>query len=84
MEDTTTLGLINKYIIFKSDGRPVDSKAEYFVLRYDENQRDKIHMQACRKALKVYAEEIKDHLPALSQDLLEVLDGETLATPTST
>jgi len=62
-------GLYNKYIVSKSNGEPVDNNAEYFVLRLDENGKDKNHIDACRKAIITYAEAISDHLPELSKDL---------------
>ncbi len=48
-----------------------DEDAEYFVLRLDRNGNDKKHIDACRKAIKVYANEIKKHLPELAKDLIE-------------
>lgn len=62
-------GLYGKYIISKSDGSEVDPKAQYFVLRLDENQKDENHLRACRKAIKIYAKEIERTLPFLAQDL---------------
>lgn len=50
--------------------KDVDPKAEYFVLRMDKNGSDPVHIEACRKAVLVYAEEIKNHLPQLSEDLI--------------
>lgn len=50
---------------------PVDPRAEYFVLRLDKDSKDKKHLEACRKAVLVYANEIKEHLPQLSKDLIE-------------
>ncbi len=44
---------------------------EYFLLRLDENGKDHIHRNACRKAVLHYADLIKDHLPELSKDLIE-------------
>jgi hypothetical protein len=64
-------GLLHKYNITKADGTPVDPAAEYFVLRLDENQVDKKHLEACRKAILTYAYEIKEHLPLLSKELIE-------------
>lgn len=63
------LGLIKKYFITKADGTEFPEDFDAFVLRLDEGQSDKIHLEACRKAVLTYAEEIKDHLPLLSQDL---------------
>lgn len=48
----------------------VDETNEYFVLRLDDNCKDKIHLEACRKAVLIYAEEIKNHLPKLSEDII--------------
>jgi hypothetical protein len=50
---------------------PVDPMAEYFVLRLDDIQKDKVHMDACRKSVLFYADLIKDHLPELSNDLIQ-------------
>jgi len=49
----------------------VDEDAFYFLLRLDEGCKDKTHLEACRKAVLFYAEQIKDHLPELSKDLTE-------------
>lgn len=49
---------------------PVAKNAEYFVLRLDKNGSDPKHIAACRKAVIVYANEIKEHLPELSKDLI--------------
>ena len=64
-------GLYNRYIVSKVSGEPVDDVAEYFVLRLDEYGDDPKHIAACRKAIMTYAEEIKEHLPQLSADLIE-------------
>ena len=64
-------GLHQRYIVSKTDGEPVDADAEYFVLRLDEGGNDIKHIKACRKAIRTYAKKIKNHLPVLSQDLLE-------------
>ena len=64
-------GLHQRYIVAKSNGKPVDPKAEYFVLRVDLNGSDPKHIEACRKAVITYAENIKEHLPELAQDLIE-------------
>ena len=64
-------GLYNKYKVSKVDGSSTDPSAEYFVLRVDESCKDKQHLEACKKAVLVYAESIKDHLPKLSKDLIE-------------
>lgn len=61
-------GLYQKYFIQKTNGKPVDSNAEYFVLRLDKDG-EKNHVNACLKALKVYASEIEQYIPKLSADL---------------
>jgi hypothetical protein len=69
--DNKLKGLYGKYIIHKADGSEVSKDSEYFVLRLDEQSNDPIHLNACRKAILTYAENIKDHLPLLYNDLLE-------------
>lgn len=68
-EQNKHLGLYEKYIIQKANGEPVDDNAKYFVLRYDENGSDPVHIAACRKAMATYSIEIKDHLPLLYKDI---------------
>lgn len=62
-----------RYHITKSDGSPTDPKAEYFVLRLDE---DDPHGVACRKAILTYADAIESHIPKLAKDIREKF-GET-------
>jgi hypothetical protein len=64
-------GLHQRYVIEKTNGEPVDARAEYFILRLDDYGNDPKHIEACRKAVLFYAQEIKDHLPKLSKDLIE-------------
>lgn len=64
-------GLYQRYIVEKVSGEPVGDNAEYFVLRLDKYGDDQIHIAACRKAIMTYADEIKDHLPKLSNDLIK-------------
>jgi hypothetical protein len=64
-------GLLPKYHVTKTDGSPVDPGAEYFCLRLDWGGSDPIHIAACRAAVRCYAEQIQNHLPALAQDLLQ-------------
>ena len=68
-------GLHQRYIVSKTSGKPVDEDAEYFVLRVDKNGKDPKHIAACRKAVLKYAEEIADHLPELSKDLINRYGG---------
>lgn len=83
--DENPKGLHQKYVIRKVTGvkrngfigrptlvtTPVDSDAEYFILRLDDRCKDKKHVEACRKAVLHYADLIKDHIPELSKDLIE-------------
>lgn len=64
-------GLHGRYIVFKTNGEPVDEDAEYFILRLDKNGSDPNHISACRKAILTYAEEIKNYIPKLYDDLIE-------------
>jgi hypothetical protein len=64
-------GLHQRYIVEKANGDTMNPNAEYFVLRVDPYGNDPKHIAACRKALMTYANEIKDHLPELSKDLIE-------------
>lgn len=64
------VGLINKYVIAKTDGSPVDPNAEYFVLRLDEGCEPN-HRNACRSAIAAYARAIEGYLPQLAKDLNE-------------
>jgi len=70
MKDKKSQGLYAKYHITKTNGKPIDSGARYFVLRYDSDGSDPKHLSACRKALRTYAMQIRTHLPELSRDLM--------------
>lgn len=67
-------GLYPRYHITKTSGKPVDSHAEYFVLRLDEEGGDPEHVQACRAAIITYAKRIKNTIPHLARDLMEKYD----------
>ena len=56
-------------------GKECSEEADYFVLRLDDDPDDPKHIKACRKALAVYIEEIKDHLPVLAKELMERYEG---------
>lgn len=64
-------GLHQRYIVEKANGEPVDTKAEYFVLRVDPFGSDPDHIIACRKALMTYAKEIEPFIPELARDLVK-------------
>lgn len=74
-------GLLQKYNISKANGNPVSHEAEYFVLRLDSNDSDKLHVWACRKALVAYANELhhNKHLTQLADDLMNCWGWETVA-----
>lgn len=63
-------GLYQKYIISRTDGEPIDERNEYFVLKVD-GYGDFNHIEASRKAVLVYADEIEKTLPELAKDLRE-------------
>ena len=52
----------------RTDGKPEDSEAKFFVLRYDKN--DSWGMK-CRAALRGFAASIRDDYPQLADDLIE-------------
>lgn len=59
----------HKYLVKKTNGKPMDPRSKHFVLRYDKHQDDKNHMRACQKAMLVYADTIEQHMPELAADL---------------
>ena len=63
-------GFLRDYRPLEFTTKAVDKDAEYFVMRLDNGGKDPIHIQACRKAVLFYANEIKDHLPDLAKDLI--------------
>lgn len=69
-------GLHQRYFVAKANGEPVDENAEYFILRLDLNGSDKKHIDACRKAVLKYADEIANHLPQLSEDIIRRYGGD--------
>ena len=63
-------GLHNKYVISRTDVTPIDPENVYFILKL-EGEGDSIHMDACRKAVLKYADEIEGYIPQLAKDLRE-------------
>ena len=63
-------GLYNKYVISRTDGTPINPENVYFILKL-EGEGDSIHIEACRKAVLKYADEIELHIPLLAKDLRE-------------
>ena len=66
--EETPDGLYGKYRIQRTDGKKIDPENEYFVLKL-KGKGDKKHMEACRKAILVYAEEIYKDLPELANSI---------------
>lgn len=62
-------GLYRRYVVSKVSGEPVDPLAEYFVLRLDPHGSDLAHINACRRAVLMYATEIESTIPELAADL---------------
>ena len=69
-KEETPNGLHNKYVISRTDGTPINPANVYFILKL-EGEGDPIHMEACRKAVLKYADEIENHIPQLAKDLRE-------------
>ena len=61
-------GLFEKYIIFKSDGTPTDTDAQYFVLRLDTDHHARI-------AARAYALSIMDENKKLASDLIRTVES---------
>ncbi len=59
-------GYEKKYIIKKTSGKPIDPKAEYFVLRLDKDPH-------ALKALETYQWSVINDNAKLAHDLIEVL-----------
>lgn len=66
-------GLHQRYDIKKIFGN-TSNYAQYFVLRIDAQGGDPTHLAACQQAARVYANQIKEHLPQLAADLHRLLD----------
>lgn len=62
-------GLHQKYVVSKVNGKPIDPRAEFFVLRLDPYCKDSIHRAACKLAVQAYADAIEAHIPQLAYDL---------------
>ena len=64
----TQNGLYRKYKIERTDGTLINPENEYFILKV-KGVGDQKHIEACRKAVINYAENIREHLPELANDL---------------
>ena len=71
----TNQGLFDKYLLSRVDEKPLPSSAKFFVLRYDSEGKDR---EASQKALTVYADEIKESNPVLSEELLASIRFESI------
>ncbi len=67
-------GIKMKFHIRKADGSPISPEACYFVLRLDGEVSDENFMHASRRAMRVFAENIRDSIPALAEDIDACLD----------
>lgn len=66
MKNYKEVGYMEKYIIKKTNGNPIDPNAEYFVLRIDKDPHAK-------KALRAYADSVRKDNPILATDLYDKL-----------
>ena len=64
-------GLYQKYVLARTDGRELDERAEFFILRLDEFGRSPEHINACRRAVLTYADAIAPIKPELARDLYQ-------------
>ena len=64
----TQNGLYRKYKIERTDGTLINPENEYFILKV-KGVGDQKHIDACKKAVLVYAEEMRRELPELANDL---------------
>lgn len=67
--DENPNGFHSKYNISKLNGKPLDPRAEFFILRLDEHSSDQVHILACRNAVLAYADSIAATKPAMALDL---------------
>lgn len=67
--DYHNLGLLEKYSIEHTDGRPIEIGAKYFVMRLDYHNGDVEYTKACKRAMMSLAIDIKDSYPTLSIDI---------------
>lgn len=70
------IGLYNRYHIQHSNGKPIDPRAEYFVLRLD-GYAELEHRVASIAAVMVYAQAIQDSNPTLAKELLDKFGDDT-------
>ena len=68
-KDECPKGLHQQYVLTRADGKPLDERAEFFVLRLDEFGHNPVHIEACRKAILAYADAIVATKPELAKDL---------------
>ena len=57
-------GLENKYVISKSNGKPTNPNADYFVLRLDKDPYARIALIAYANAVRKYNKQLADDLDA--------------------
>lgn len=69
-KEENPMGLHHRYNVKKADGTPVDPENEYFLLKL-KGKGSKGHIEASRKAILKYADEIEFHKPKLANDIRE-------------
>ena len=62
-------GLKLKYFLTKVDGSPVDSDADYFILKL--NSKTRWHREASIKAILAYADSVQPDAPLLAEDIIK-------------
>lgn len=67
-------GLNKRYKLAHADGRPVDPKAIYFVLRLDGHANNMGHVRACREAARVYCQNAPNSMKVVANQLDALLD----------
>lgn len=72
-------GLYGRYIIGKSNGKPVDPNADYFVLRLDFGSGSTDYVKASRIAVLAYTNAIEEVNPKLAADIRDrYFENETI------
>lgn len=51
-----------KFVVYRSDGKPLDKKARFFLMKFDETGQEPE-----RQALQLYADLIESHDPEMSE-----------------
>jgi hypothetical protein len=65
MKKKKLIGLYKKYLVYKTNGKPIDPKAEFIVLRIDDGQ----YVDACRVGVAAFAKAVRKKNPILADDI---------------